>query len=62
MASTSLVMVQGAVQAAAATKPGCVQLDPEFCRWLDEAFRKTLKEDEVSRLPASLTRTRRPCW
>ncbi len=59
---TALVMVQGALQAAAATEPGCVQLDPKFCRWLDEAFRKTLEEDELSRLPASPTREPRPCW
>ena len=38
---TALVMVQGAIQAAAVTEAeaGCVQLDPKFCRWLDEAFR-----------------------
>lgn len=49
---TPTMMVAGAVQAATATKPGPVQLDPDFCTWIDREFRKELGR-EASILPPS---------
>jgi len=59
---TSVAMVQGAVQAAAATQPGCVQLDREFCHWLHRSFRRTLSQEEAALLPRRRTASPRKCW
>lgn len=47
---TPTMMCAGAVQAAAATEKGVLDLDRDFCRWLDGAFRVELG-DEASVLP-----------
>lgn len=62
MQPTSLLMVQGMLQAARTDETGCVQLDPDFCARLDQAFRKSLKADEVALLPQTPTPVPRECW
>ncbi len=39
---TPTMMVAAAVQGVACKKPGLVELEPAFCKWLDEAFRAEL--------------------
>ena len=62
MQPTALLMIQGALQAAAGNVPGCVQLDAEFCEWLDESFRQFLTPKEAQMLPTLSTRHPRNCW
>lgn len=49
---TPTLMCAAAVQAVRSTRRGLLDLDPDFCRWLDAEFRAELA-DEASVLPAA---------
>ncbi len=58
---TAVLMVQGALQAVRAKTTGCIQLEDDFCHWLDGAFRDILSPEEANLL-TSRTARHRACW
>jgi hypothetical protein len=51
MQPTATMMVSASVQAISSSAKGVVELDPDFCTWIDREFRAELGDDAPKLLP-----------